>query len=426
RPDLTSERFTANPFGSAGSRMYRTGDLARWRADGVLEFIGRADAQVKVRGFRIELGEIETTLATQPGVAQGAVIVREDRPGEKRLVAYVVPADASAGVDVDVLRASVAERLPDYMVPSAFVVLDALPLTPNGKLDRRALPAPDFAAVSTRRAPRDEREETLCGLFAEVLGLPEVGIDDGFFDLGGDSIVSIQLVARARAAGLVISPRDVFERKTVRALAVVVQDADTQAVPVAGADDGVGVVPLTPVMHQLRERGGSVDCFSQGVLVQVPAGLQTVDLVTAVGAVLNRHDMLRSRLNTSDEGGEWVLEVLPAGAVDAAACVHRVDIAGLDGAGVGEVIAREGEAARGRLSPGGGRMVQVVFFDAGAGRPGRVLVVAHHLVVDGVSWRILLPDLRTAWEAAAAGRTPQLEPVATSFRHWTRTLAEHA
>ncbi|MFD5258774.1 amino acid adenylation domain-containing protein, partial [Streptomyces bobili] len=209
RPDLTAERFAANPFGAAGSRMYRTGDLARWRADGVLEFVGRADDQVKVRGFRIELGEVETALATHEHISQTAVTIREDHPGDKRLIAYVVPADASAGVDVDMLRASLAEQLPDYMVPSAFVVLEALPLTANGKLDRRGLPAPDFSSVSTGQAPRTEREKVLCGLFSEVLGVAEVGIDDGFFDLGGDSIVSIQLVARARAAGLVISPRDV-------------------------------------------------------------------------------------------------------------------------------------------------------------------------------------------------------------------------
>ncbi|MGW7276700.1 phosphopantetheine-binding protein, partial [Streptomyces sp. NPDC054864] len=362
-------------------------------------------------------------LASRSDVAQVAVIVREDRPGDKRLTAYVVPESSSVGVDVDALRSTVAGQLPDYMVPSAFVVLDALPLTPNGKLDRRALPVPDYAVVSTGEAPRDERERVLCELFAGVLGLPAVGVEDSFFDLGGDSIVSIQLVARARAAGLVISPRDVFERRTVRALAVVAQDAGTVRVPDPGAAEGVGPMPLTPVMHQLRERGGSIERFSQGVLVQVPPGLGGEALVAAVGAVLDRHDMLRARLHVRHEGPDgWELEAVPTGAVDATQCVRRVDITGLDANTVRDVFEREGEAARGRLSPEQGRMVQVVFFDAGPNDPGRVLVVTHHLVVDGVSWRILLPDLQTAWESTTTGRAPDLPPVPTSFRHWTRHL----
>ncbi|MER6146435.1 amino acid adenylation domain-containing protein, partial [Streptomyces sparsogenes] len=425
RPGLTAERFVPDPYGPPGTRMYRTGDLARWRSDGTLEYVGRTDTQIKVRGFRIEPGEVEGALTAIETVAQAAVLVREDRPGDRRLVGYVVPADLGAGVDSAQLLQVVRDRLPDYMVPSVLVVLEQLPLTPNGKLDRDVLPAPEYSAAVSGRVARTPREEVLCRLFAEVLGVPRVGIDDGFFDLGGDSIVSIQLVARARAAGLVFTPRDVFERKTVEALALVATEPGSTDAGAGTPGSGVGSVVLTPVIHRLRELGGSVDRFSQGVLLQVPPGLGTDRLTLALQAVLDHHDMLRARLTTTPDGA-WGLEVPPAGAVRATDCVRRVDVAGVSGDGLGEVITGEAEAARGRLSPGAGVMLQAVWFDPGPGVPGRLLLVAHHLVIDGVSWRILLPDLQTAWEATTTGAAPVLQPVGTSFRHWAQTLADLA
>ncbi|MEV7085112.1 amino acid adenylation domain-containing protein [Streptomyces sp. NPDC093085] len=414
RPGLTGERFVADPYGAPGSRMYRTGDVVRWRADGNLEYLGRADDQVKIRGFRIELGEIEAVLAGHPAVERVAVVAREDQPGVKQLVAYVVAGGADgetdgaagSGADGDGLRAHVAAVLPGYMVPAAFVELSELPLTPNGKLDRKALPAPDYAATAaTGRGPGSPREEILCAVFAEVLGVARVGVDDSFFDLGGDSIVSIQLVSRARKAGLVFTPRDVFQCRTVAALAAVAAEAEDAADHRdQDPDDGIGAVPLTPIVHWLRERGGPVDGFHQSMVVRTPPGLTWERLTAGVAVLLDHHDALRSRLDRT--GGEWSLEVLPRGAVDAASVVTRVDSA--------EDV-RDAE-----LRPDAGEMVRAVWFDAGPGEPGRLLLALHHLVVDGVSWRILLPDLA----AAVAGRGP--EPVGTSLRRWAERLTELA
>jgi nonribosomal peptide synthetase CepB len=426
QPGLTGERFVACRFGPAGGRMYRTGDLARWTAGGVLVFAGRADGQVKLRGFRVEPGEVEAALGRDDRVGRVAVVVREDQPGRRQLVAYVVPVPGTR-VDGRALRETAAQLLPDYMVPSAVVPMDELPLTRNGKLDRAALPAPDLAVAAGRREPGSAVEEILCGLFAEVLGLPEAGALDSFFDLGGDSIMSLQLVARARRAGLVFSAPDVFERQTPAGLAVVAASAlaaDSGMLSGAAAD-GVGEVALTPVMRRLAARAELGGQVTQSVLARVPPGLGAGRLAAAVQALVDHHGMLRARL-VPGPGEEQRLEVPAVGSVRAAECVQRVYAPGAGGAAPAEMVRELARAAAARLDPVAGVMVQLVWLDPGPGVPGWLLIVAHHLVVDGVSWRIVLPDLAAAWQAVAAGQRPVLEPAGTPFRRWAQVLAGQA
>ncbi|QES45327.1 hypothetical protein DEJ49_33875 [Streptomyces venezuelae] len=429
RPDLTAERFVACPFG-AGGRMYRTGDLARWTPEGQLSFAGRADEQVKLRGFRIEPGEVEAVLAAHASVREAAVIAREDLPGDKRLVAYVVPAAEDSGpgsgtpraLDTEALRAFAATRLPAHMVQATTVVLDALPLTVNGKLDRSALPAPELA-VRGGRDPRTPVETVLCDLFADVLGIERAGADDSFFALGGDSISSMMLVSGARRAGLTVTARQVFEHRTPAALALVA--VPTRATPTGGGDPGTGEIPLTPVMHELLDRVGAEAAgrVVQTAVVEVPDGLSAETLADAVRAVVDHHDVLRARLETEPERR---LVVSGPGTVPAGSFVRRYDATGTAPDELPRVIAEETRAAVARLDPRAGVMLQAVWLDLGPEGPGRLVLVVDHLVMDAVSWRILLPDLEHACAATAAGRTPELEPVPTSFRHWARALADQA
>ncbi|MEU8877096.1 amino acid adenylation domain-containing protein [Streptomyces javensis] len=430
RPVTSAERFVADPFGPPGTRMYRTGDLAKWTRDGVLMFVGRADEQVKLHGFRIELGEIRSVLLRRPSVRQAEVMVREDRPGEPRLVAYAVAEGAAGPLTGADLRAQLAAELPEYMVPAAVVVLDSLPVTPNGKTDRKALPAPEYTtATAPADEPRTPHEELLRGLFAEVLGLERVGVHDSFFDTGGDSIMSIQLVRRARDAGIKLTPRDVFEHKTVAALAkaTAVEEAPAEvaaAEPVA-VSAGVGDVPLTPIIHWMRERGGRPDRFSQTNMIVVPADVGERRLRSALQTVLDHHDALRMRLRRTG-GVVWSLEVPERGAVRVADCLRRVDLTGLDEERARARMAEETKGAWDRLDPEAGLMLQAVWFDAGPDVSGRLLLTVHHLAVDGVSWRILLPDLTAAWSAQTDGGASGLDAVGTSFREWAQRLSDAA
>jgi glycopeptidolipid biosynthesis protein len=402
RAGLTASRFVACPFGGLGTRMYRTGDLVSWGADGQLRHLGRSDEQVKIRGYRIELGEIQVALAALDGVNQAAVIAREDRPGDKRLVGYI-----TGIADPTEIRTALADRLPAYMVPAAVVVLPAIPLTASGKLDKRALPAPEYT-TGEYRAPANAVEEILAGIYAQVLGMERVGVDDSFLDLGGDSILSMQVVARARVAGVMCRPRDVFVEQTVARLARVAAVADGEGEVI---DEGIGPVVATPIMRWLHDMAGPVDEFNQTIVVTAPAGVTEADVTVVLQALLDRHAALRLYVDDDGAGG-WSLEVPEAGSVDARGCLHTVDVLS------GEALV----AARSRLNPAAGVMLSAVW----ATCTGQLALIIHHLAVDGVSWRILLEDLNIAW-AQHHGDQPVVLPAGgTSFARWSSLLEEHA
>jgi amino acid adenylation domain-containing protein/non-ribosomal peptide synthase protein (TIGR01720 family) len=414
RPGLTAARFVADPFNVPGSRMYRTGDVVRWTADGLLEYRGRVDDQVKIRGFRIEPAEIEGALTEHPDVAEAVVVVLDDQE-RKRLVAYVT----STVPDVGDLRSWLKRSLPDYMVPSAFVVLDALPLSPNGKVDRKALPAPARNGEARYTAPRGEVQTTLAEIWADVLGADRVGVEDNFFSLGGDSILSIQVVSRARRAGLRLTSQDLFLHQVIAELATSVEQSVTQE-----SDEQrplTGPTPLTPIQHWFFETVTvDRDRFAMSMLVELPAGIDEKALQEGLDAVVAHHDALRTRFSLLD--GQWRQDIAPP---EPAGLLQCRDLSTLDSQAQRGAIETEALAAQAALNPRTGPLMKAVLFDLGPERRPSLFLTAHHLVVDGVSWRILLGDLETAYRQAVLGEPVALEPVGTSFAHWARRLAEH-
>jgi amino acid adenylation domain-containing protein/non-ribosomal peptide synthase protein (TIGR01720 family) len=369
-------------------------------------------------------------LLSHPGIAQAVVVIRPGRAGTTQLVGYAVPVDGALDAldEIDLtqdlssggLRRFLGSRLPEYMVPASFVLLDRLPLGPSGKIDRNALPEPNITTIEYR-APNSPEEISLAGMFAKALDLDVVGTEDDFFAIGGDSIRSIQVVSQARRQGLVVSPREIFQHRTVAALARLLRDRTSAPQRLAELDGGgLGWMPALPMQRYLRELGGGSDRFSMSLVVDLPAGIDHAALVATVTTVLDHHDVLRSRLS---DGG---LEVPPPGTVDAAGLIRRVPCDGGWDEQWRSLAAAELDRAAGCLDPAGGVMTQWVWFDAGPARAGRLLIVIHHHVMDGVSWRILLPDLAAAWDHVRAGRRPDLPVVGTSARRWAHALVEAA
>jgi amino acid adenylation domain-containing protein/non-ribosomal peptide synthase protein (TIGR01720 family) len=419
RPELTAERFLPDPRpGRTRSRLYRSGDLARRLENGDLEYLGRIDDQVKIRGFRIELGEIEAVLSEQDDVGECAVMAREDGSAEKQLVAYVV----GAALDADDLRRRLQLKLPEYMVPAHFVVLPALPLTTNGKVDRKALPAPEIVRtdLSTPYAPpRTPAESTLAEIWGSVLGLEKVGLDDNIVELGGDSILSIQVVTRCRAAGLEISPRNLFETPTISGL------ARKAALATAGpTEEGPpsGPVPLTPIQQWFFEQGlGAATHWNQSFVLEVPPGIDVDLLEEALGHVVSHHDALRLRFWQTGE--EWFQEYAEA---PSRSGIVRVDLASVPAPSRSEALTARATTLQAQVDIAGGPLLRALHADFGPDESGRLVLAIHHLAVDGVSWRILLEDLESAYVSLREGREVTLPPRTTSYQRWAHALTAHA
>ncbi|MCV0092938.1 non-ribosomal peptide synthase/polyketide synthase [Pseudomonas aeruginosa] len=422
RPALTAERFVPDPFGAPGSRLYRSGDLTRGRADGVVDYLGRVDHQVKIRGFRIELGEIEARLREQAAVREAVVVAQAGASGQQ-LVGYVVPQDPALVEDAgaqaacrDALRKALKERLPEYMLPAHLLFLACMPLTPNGKLDRKGLPKP--SADQQQRdyqAPRSEVERQLATIWAEVLKLEQVGLADNFFEIGGDSIISLQVVSRARQLGIHFTPKMLFEAQTIGALAPLAESG-TQVLAI---DQGpvTGVTPLLPIQQGFfAEEVAERHWWNQSVLLEAREPLDARLLEQALRGVLAHHDALR--LSFTREAAGWTAR--HRGVEEGAAALLRVarvaDLAALRA--LADEVQRSLDLADGPLL----RALLATFDDGSQ----RLLLVIHHLVVDGVSWRILFEDLQTAYRQLLAGQTVELPAKTSAFRDWAERLQAFA
>lgn len=420
RPDLTAECFIASPF-AHGERLYRTGDLVRWLVDGQLEFIERVDHQVKIRGYRIELGEIENVLSSCPEVKTCTVTVHKDLLGVTRLVGYFVPFGANEPSN-DMLRNFLIKRLPEYMVPAAFIKIGKIPLTTNGKIDRKALPEPTQFNMETERdyvAPSTEAEKILTGIIGQLLNLAKVSVTDNFFEIGGDSILSIQVISRATQAGLNLSTKDIFQYHSIAELAEVAESAG-----IILAEQGVvtGPVPLTPIQRWFFESNPpNPHHFNWCSLMRVPPSLDMQLMRQALTTLLTHHDALRLRF--SQEGsGEWVQSIID---VDDRLPLSSIDLSEIEDEDIGNILEEKGNQFQRSLNLFDGPLIRVVHFNFGTFRQGRLLVIVHHITVDTISWRIILEDLLGIYKQLRTGQSSRLPPKTTSFKQWSEMLHEH-
>ena len=423
RADLTTLRFIPDPFAADGGRLYRTGDLARYRADGVIEYIGRIDHQVKIRGFRIELGEIEAQLLEQAGVRQAVVLAQPGLSGQQ-LVAWLVPSDvalldASPAEQAqwrDGVRAALKDNLPDHMIPAHLLLLAQLPLTANGKLNRSALPSPDASqAQQAYQAPQSELEQRLAAIWQDVLKLPQVGLNDNFFELGGDSIISIQVVSRARQAGIRLNPKDLFQHQTVQRLALVAQwGADESSIDQQAV---TGTALLLPIQQQFFEDDiPERHHWNQSVLLKPREPLDADKIEQVLRALVAHHDALR--LSFTERDGVWQAEHR---AVEA----QPQNLLWQETVADAAALEALGNRAQRSLDLHNGPLLRGVLANLADGTQ-RLQLVIHHLAVDGVSWRILLEDLQNAYQQLLDAQPLNLPSKTTAIKDWSEHLQGYA
>jgi amino acid adenylation domain-containing protein/non-ribosomal peptide synthase protein (TIGR01720 family) len=422
RADLTADRFLPDPFTrTSGTRMYRTGDVARYDEEGVVEFLGRTDHQVKIRGFRVELAEVESALLRHAGVREAVVNARSSPPGEKRLAAFYVPA-GDTELTPAALRAYCQAHLPEYMVPAVLVPLATIPRTASGKVDRERLVVPDglqHVQAPLEQRPLSHAESVLADVWKQVLGTTRVGPQDNFFELGGDSILSIQVVARAARGGLRITPAMLFQHPTLAQLASVAESS--AGVP---QEEGpmTGPVPLGPIQRWFfRQDLPERHHWNQALMLEVHQPIDQTLMARAVAEVLGHHDALRMRFEQVD--GEWLQRCVEAGGE---VPFEAVDLSTVPLERLREAIEESALQFQRSLNLSRGPVIRVVYYDCGRGKPGRLLLIVHHLVMDGVSWRIVLEDLQAVYQQLTLGERPWFPMKTTSYRQWVKGVAAYA
>ncbi|MBE2202016.1 MAG: amino acid adenylation domain-containing protein [Anaerolinea sp.] len=423
RPGLTAAHFIPNPFlqdeTSTNTRLYKTGDLARFLPDGNIQFLGRADYQVKIRGYRIELGEIEAAINRHPVVSENVTIAHEEASGHKRLVAYLA-APAEQFPTTGELRQFLGDILPDYMIPALFIRLDELPRLPNGKVARHKLP--DASGIQPERekafiAPRTPMEEHLANIWRQVLNLDQVGVHDNLFELGGDSILTIQIVAKTNAAGIHLSPRHLFQHQTIAELAAI---ATAPRSITAEQSPVTGPVPLTPIQHWFFAQNlAQHHHWNQSTLLKLTSPLKPDLLETIIKHLLWQHDALRLRFEP--EGDSWRQMIIPP---DGEVPLTHINLTAVSP--IKDALQKAITAVQSSLDLVNGPLLRVTPITFGEAGPHYLLFVVHHLAIDGVSWRILLEDFLTAYQQLTQGRAIQLPPKTTSFKQWAEQLTDYA
>jgi len=434
QPALTAERFIPNPFYDVRQQsaadsfyLYKTGDRVRYRADGALEYLGRIDQQVKIRGFRIEPGEIEAALENHPAIQQVTVVVNGKGAEQKRLVAYLESDEET--IEPLELRQFLLEKLPDYMVPSRFMWIESMPLTLNGKIDRKTLPEPEWSNQGDAQSsesgalPQTAIEKKLAEIFSAFLPAESVGLHDNFFELGGDSILAMQIVSRATQAGLHLEPRQLFQYQTIAELAKIVQKGQKENQrAVIDQSPATGSVPLTPIQHWFFEQQLAVPAhFNQSVCLALPDGFIVEALDKAIAQIYRHHDALRLRFSQTEQG--WTQTYAENSTPPS---IIWFDYSTLSPHEQDNAIHEQTHALQAGLDLQQGPLISLGGFHLGQGRPSQLFIAIHHLVVDGVSWRILLTDFQTVYECAIAQQPAQLPPKTHSYQQWANELIQFA